>query len=280
MDVVSALAAGAAVALGSYMWFCEQFALKVREYEISFPNLPPAFDGYTILHLADLHLTKLGLLEKKLMCFISQREVDTCYVTGDATAQPRASDIFRRVCSVIPHKDPIYMVLGNSEHKPWLDTQMLIEALSFPGLNILINASCKLDKGGDSITLVGVDDPYSRHADIAKAFEGVDPNDFIVFLTHSPSVAPDGIQLGADLVLAGHTHGGQVRIPGVGVLWTHMRKNKRLNDGFYDSGAISKISKIDAGNSKLLVSRGVGTSRLHIRFNCPPEIIYITLRRG
>ena len=92
---------GAAVAgLGAYL-FTEPFMIRVRELELSFPNLPPAFDGYTILHLSDLHITKHGLLEKKTMALISGRQVDVCFITGDVTVQPRASDTFRRVCSAI-----------------------------------------------------------------------------------------------------------------------------------------------------------------------------------
>ena len=247
--------------------FTEQFRLRVREIELEFPNLPPAFDGYTILHLSDLHITQLGLLERRLMELISAREVDTCLITGDVTSEPRASDIFRRVCSAIKHKDPIFTALGNSEHKPWLDTRMITEALSFEGNQILINSSAILRRGDDQITLVGVDDAYTDHADVDAAFAGVDPKGFIIFLTHCPSQAPKGIEKGADLILAGHTHGGQVRFPFIGMLWTHMRSNKNLNDGLYHLP------------QPLFVNRGVGTSKLHIRFLCPPEIAYITLRR-
>lgn len=272
--------AGTAVGLGAYAMLYEQFALRVKELEISFPNLPRAFDGYTLLHLSDLHLTKLGLLEKRTMDIISKREVDGCIVTGDVTAEPRASDIFRRICSVIPHRDPILMVLGNSEHKPWLDSDMLAQALTFDGLQLLTNSSTTLTRGDDSIAVVGVDDAYSRRSDLEAAFSGVDPSRFVLFLSHSPCVTPDAIERGADLILSGHTHGGQVRIPGLGMVWTHMRLNQGLNDGLYDPKMIGHITGKDAGHSVLFVNRGVGSSRLHIRFLCPPEIVYITLRRS
>lgn len=270
----------AAAGLGAYAILYEQFALQTRELELTFPNLPPAFDGYTILHLSDLHLTKLGLLEKRTMEVISKREVDGCLITGDVTAEPRASDIFRRICSVIPHRDPITMVLGNSEHKPWLDSSLLIEALSFKGLQMLNNRSVTLSRGNERITIAGVDDPFSHRSDLDAAFAGVDPDDFIIFLTHCPSTTPEAVSRGADLILSGHTHGGQVRLPVLGIVWTHMRRNKKLNNGLYDPQAIKRLTGVDAGNSVLFVNRGIGTSRLHIRFLCPPEIVYITLRRG
>lgn len=269
-----------AAGLIAYMMLHEQFNIQVRELELTFPNLPPAFDGYTLLHLSDLHLTKLGLLEKRTMELIGSREVDGCVVTGDVTANPRASDIFRRVCSAIRHRDPILMILGNSEHKPWLDTDTLVQALSFDGLHMLVNSSTTVARGEQSISVVGIDDPYSRRDAIDQAFSGVDPDSFVLFLTHTACVVPRAIELGADLILAGHTHGGQVRLPGIGILWTHMRANKKLNDGLFLPADLKPLIGIDPGASVLFVNRGIGTSRFHIRFLCPPEIVYITLRRS
>ena len=263
-----------------YMMLIEQFNIQVRELELYFPNLPEAFDGYTILHLSDLHIIKRGLLEERTMKLIGSHGVDTCFITGDVTATPRASDTFRRICSAIKHSDPIFTVLGNSEHKPWVNTEILVDALSFDGQKMLINSSTHISRGNDKITLVGVDDPYSRRHDIDVAFKDVDPNDFIIFLTHCPSTTPQGIERGADLILAGHTHGGQVRFPYVRQFWTHMRANRALNDGLYTPQDLSRIAKKDVGQSTLFVNRGVGTSRIHVRFLCPPEIVWITLRRS
>ena len=280
MDTAAIIAAAGAAVLGGYSTCVEPFRIQLKELEFTFPNLPAAFDGYTILHICDFHLTKMGLLEKRAMQLIGSREVDTCIITGDVTRHPRASDIFRRVCSVIKRRDPIYMVLGNSERKPWLDPGTVVEALSFDGLEMLINSSTTLQRGRDRITLTGVDDPFSRRDDIESAFRCVDPHDFIVFLTHSPSVTPQAIEHGADLILSGHTHGGQVRLPFLRAFWTHMRANKALNDGLYPPEALEKILKKNAGHTVLFVNRGIGMSRLHVRFLCPPEVAFITLRRA
>ncbi len=281
---------GLAIAAGAYATLVEQFRIQVRRIDLAFTNLPPAFDGCTILHLSDLHLTKLGLLERRLMELVSQSEVDMCFITGDITQKPSASDVLRRICSAIRGPDTIYAVLGNSEHKPWLETQDLVGALSFDGMRLLVNSSDVVRRGDDSITLVGVDDAYSRHADVRAAFRGVDPGAFIIFLTHCPSLAPQGIERGADLVLAGHTHGGQIRLPFLGPIWTHMRSNRSLNDGLYrfaPGGRVPRLGRsgdpetpAERSGPVLFVNRGIGTSNLRMRFLCPPEIAYVTLHRS
>lgn len=278
--LTAAVGAAAVGAIGGYMTLIEQFNIQTKELELYFPNLPKAFDGYRILHISDLHMTKHGLLEEKTINLIKSRKVDMCVVTGDVTTSPRASDTFRRICSSINHTDPIFTVLGNSEHKPWVDTKILIDALSFEGEKLLINSSSVIQRSSESIYIVGVDDPYSHRDNLQVAFEGVDPNSFIIFLTHCPSSTPQAIEHGADLILAGHTHGGQVRFPFTNRFWTHMRKNKRLNNGLYNSEDLSRIIKSKVEHSILFVNRGIGTSRIHIRFLCPPEIVWITLKRS
>ncbi len=148
--------------LGAYMLLYEQFNIQVRELELAFRTCRPR-------STATPYCTSPTFTSPSSACSKSARwrssraaRCDGCVVTGDVTAEPRASDIFRRVCSVIKHRDPILMVLGNSEHKPWLDTDTLTQALTFDGLQMLINSSTTLTRGGDSISVVGVDDPYSR----------------------------------------------------------------------------------------------------------------------
>lgn len=272
---------GAASACVAYGVIFEQFNLKLRILQLDFANLPPAFDGYAILHLSDLHLTKFGLLESRLVKLLSDLEADLCVITGDITQTPDAAEAFRRICSSIRRREPtIYAVLGNSEHKPWTDTDLIVKAFSRENVQFLINSSQVVSCGSDRVVLVGVDDAYNCLDDVDLAFSGVDPDEFVIFLTHCPSTTPKAIDRGADLILAGHTHGGQVRLPFVGVLWTHMRANKQLNDGLYGPHRLAQILGRDCGNSVLFVNRGVGTSKIHVRFLCPPEIAYIRLRRS
>jgi len=281
VNTIAAVIGGAAAAcLGGYMLLVEPFKIQLRKIDLSFPDLPFAFDGFTILHLSDFHVNKMGLLEKRLVDLISSLHTDVCVITGDVTVNPRAAAVFHQICARINADDPLYLVLGNSEHKPWVDTQEMVSALEHERIHMLINSSHAVKRGGQEIAVVGVDDPYSRMDDLKTAFDGVDPNAFILMLTHSPSVTPDAIRRGADLILSGHTHGGQVRFPGLDVLFTHMRANKALSDGLYTPDQLSSTLGFDAGGSALFVNRGIGTSRLHIRLLCPPEIAVITLRKA
>ena len=109
-----------------YAWLIEPNKIQVKEFDVAFPNFPAEFDGYSILHLTDLHINAYGRAEKRLASLISSREVDACLITGDVTINPRATDSFRRLCSSIVSHEPIFLVLGNSEHKPWLDTPTLV----------------------------------------------------------------------------------------------------------------------------------------------------------
>lgn len=266
-------------ALGIYMHI-ESYLIHVKRINLHFKNLPTEFDGFKILHLSDLHIRKYGLLEKKTRSIISAEPADICFTTGDIASKAKGYDIFRELCASIPNKPPFYTVLGNTEHKPWSDSGGIKSNLQTECFRQLDNESTVLIRDTAAISVVGVDDAYSRHCDVNKAYSDSSPNDFTIFLTHCPSATSDAIKHRADLILAGHTHGGQVRFPGIPFFWTHMRKNKRLNDGLYDSIKLSSILGMKIDESQLYVNRGVGTSRIHIRLFCKPEITYITLYRS
>ncbi len=267
-----------AAALGAYMFLAEPYSIDVRELTFEYPNLPPAFDGYTILHFSDTHIRKLGTLERRLIDIISSREVDSCFVTGDVTAHHHAPWVFKEICSHIRYRDKLAFILGNSEHKPWVDSPRMARDLTFEGITLLNNANMTIERGGEKIRVCGVDDPYELRHDLDKAFEGTSPEDFIIFLTHCPSITPDIIKRGGDLILAGHTHGGQIRLPFFGPMWTHMLRNSFLNDGVYDSERLTKLLGFDAGGANLFVTRGIGTSKVHVRFACKPDLAFITLK--
>ena len=236
------IATASAAALGAYMFLAEPYRIYVREFEFRYSNLPAEFDGYRILHVSDMHIRKFGTLEKRLCDIISSREVDACFFTGDVTAHHKAAWVFEEICSRLRCRDKAAFILGNSEHKPWVDSAKMAADLTFDGITLLNNANMTVERGGAKIVVAGVDDPYEYRHDIDKALEGVSPEDFIIFLTHCPSITQEVIERGADLVLAGHTHGGQIRLPFFGPMWTHMRRNSFLNDDVhYDSERLTML---------------------------------------
>ncbi|MFQ3548544.1 MAG: metallophosphoesterase [Armatimonadota bacterium] len=269
------------IALGSWSAAYEPYNIEIKEYEFKFKNLPQKFHNCKILHMSDIHIRKFGLLEKRLINLISKKEVDYCFITGDISKTTKSACVFHKLCDSIKCSYPIYCTLGNSEHKANVDSKKIADMLSNEKISFLINEKTELFKEQDKIIVVGVDDAYSRHDDIEKGFSSVDPNDFIIYLTHCPSTAPEAIKKGANLILSGHTHGGQVRFPIIGLIWSHMRKYKYLNDGIYDTKYLrKKLKDNQISDSILYVNRGIGTSRLHIRFLCKPEIAYITLKKA
>lgn len=268
--------AGMACALGSYMLY-EPYRVTVTRHNLHFSNLPKELDGFTILHLSDLHTTKYGLLEKRAESIISSLCYDICVITGDLSTSPVALPHIRRMLGSARQECPVYVVLGNSEYKPWADTGVIVHACEKQGFVVLVNSSTEVKGNGSSFVLVGLDDAYSGLHDVSAAFSAVTKGAFVVALSHCPSVVDEIIKQGASLVLSGHTHGGQLKIPGFGVLWSHMRHNRKLNEGYYSPDILSSLLKFEAGESKLFVSRGLGTSRVHMRLNCRPEIALLTL---
>jgi predicted MPP superfamily phosphohydrolase len=271
--------AGIAGALGIYSFY-EPFRIVLTHLDLPFRNLPKGLDGFTILHLSDLHTSKYGLLEKRAESIISSLSYDMCVITGDLATTPKVLGYIRRMLGSLNHAPNIYVVPGNSEYKPWADTSDILQACEEQGFSVLANSDIRILHNSSSFVLVGLDDAYSKMHDVTKAFNGVDSNAFIIALSHCPSIVDDLINHGASLVLSGHTHGGQVRIPGIGVLWSHMRRNKKLNDGYYPPERLSKYLGFNVGESKLFVNRGLGTSRIHLRLNCMPEIALLRLCAG
>ena len=128
--------------------------------------------------------------------------------------------------------------------------------------------------------IAGVDDPFRKHADLPKALQGVQPEDFVVLLAHAPNIAAQAVDLGVDLVLSGHTHGGQFKLPLLPAPYPHTGRGPRLEQGLYARERLSRRIGMDADHTQIYVSRGLGASYIPARLFCRPELPIITLRRG
>jgi predicted MPP superfamily phosphohydrolase len=237
----------------------------VRCYEITSPRIDPAHDGVTVAHLTDLHVKgqRSTRATRQAVEFLNEIKPDVVALTGDYVrysdeALPHLAEVLDEL--VVPK----YATLGNHDH--WLDGDRVADALREGGCQVLSNEHRSVDVRGAPLHLVGIDDALTHHADPEAAFSEVPRSGGTrVVLSHIPEVA-DGIgDRGGALVLSGHTHGGQIKIPGV-TIRIFRRMGTRYLSGFFR-----------IGGQMLYVSHGLGAS-VPIRILAPAEIAVFKLR--
>jgi predicted MPP superfamily phosphohydrolase len=243
-------------------------AVQVQEHSLHFENLPPAFDGFRVLFLTDLHLDGLEPLTDVLIERVRDVEADLCLIGGDIRMEvygPMAPSVrlLKRLVSHVRTRHGVYGVLGNH------DCIEMLPEFEEAGVTMLVNDSQELKQDGQSLWLVGVDDPhfYKCH-DLERAFRGTPQGGFKLFLAHSPEAYREAAAYGAHMYLCGHTHGGQICLPGIGPLFTHSSAPR-----FTAAGQWSYRGMVG------YTCRGAGASGVPLRFNCPGEIPLIILRR-
>ncbi len=267
------------LALGviAYAWAVEPILIKVNRREIEIPNLPSTLAGLKICHLSDLHVAGLGRIERALQRVLRHIEADICVITGDIVATMEGIPALGSLLEGFSPKYGIFGVLGNGEHDATMPGVETAEYLRRLGIQVLVNQSAVVSINGSKVQIIGVDDPFLGLDDIEKAFANLEENGLRILLAHSPDVIMNLKEGNVDLILAGHTHGGQIRLPILGVLWTHCRYNLHITSGYLEPDVISsKVGRnIDA---RMYVSRGVSGSGIRARFMCRPEVAIHTLK--
>lgn len=251
-----------------YGW-CRTQALDVRvEREtLWLPRLPQAFEGYRILHISDTHFDMApGLCERVLAC-LKGLDYDCCVFTGDYRGDTwgpweAAVEETRRLLAHL--RQPVYGVLGNH------DFLEMVPPLEAAGLRLLLNEHVVLERDGAKLYLAGVDDPHFYETDrLEQALSGVPMHAPKILLSHTAELYRRALACGVDLVLCGHTHAGQLCLPG-GVIVLHNAKHpRRMNRGFW------RYQKLQG-----YTSPGAGCSLLPVRLFSPPAITLLTLLRG
>ncbi|MBP3667141.1 MAG: metallophosphoesterase [Clostridia bacterium] len=252
----------------------------LTEVSISAEGLPEAFEGFRIVQISDLHDAKLGQDHARILALIRKASPDAIFLTGDMIdGHEERTDIaltvsFAEQAAAIA---PCYYVTGNHEGRIPPETYAELEtALTSLGVTVLHGEAVTLTRGGDTVTVAGIDSPAFGHAsaeagDDAPALAELCGEGFTILLAHHPEYAADYAEAGADLVFSGHVHGGQFRLPFVGGVYGP-------GQGFfpaYDSGLYAIPSA--EGETLLYVSRGLGNSGIPIRFANRPEVILAVL---
>ena len=273
------LAVVAIVLLALIIWTAwGNAALELNTYTISSDRLPEAFDGYRIAHVSDLHNTEMGKDNEKLLTILREADPDIIAITGDVI-DSRNTDIdmalqFTKAAMEIA---PCYYVTGNHEARV-SEYDELKAGLIEQGVVVLEDATTEISLDGDTIILVGVNDPSYQtdylFGDSQTVMNGklqeitAAENEFTILLSHRPELFEIYADNNMDLILSGHAHGGQFRLPFVGGL---VAPNQGLFPK-YDAGLYTEE------NTNMIVSRGIGNSILPFRFNNRPEVILIDLQ--
>lgn len=271
---------GALGALG-YAVGVEPYAIETVRLEMRVPRLPRAFDGYTIYQISDLHTRQMGRRERLLRAMLEALPpADLVAVTGDLVHTPRGTEPFLELAGAFRARDGVFAVFGNSEHKNGVRPHALARTLNEHGIKTLLNAHTVLSRGGAQIALAGVDDPVSNLDRMPAALAGVAEDRCTLLLMHSPDGIAEAALRGVDVVLSGHTHGGQISLPFIGAPYTHSLLGRRMSSGYYAGRKLRRVIGIRPGRTQLYVTRGLGVSGLALRFLTRPELTILTLRPG
>src|SRR5437763_3993698 len=215
-----------AAALGLHSIFLAPRGLKINYRDVMLPRLPRAFDGYTILHLSDLHLGSLAPGAEQVLR-AARLKADLVVVTGDLVEHVDYGDVCARLLGLSHGRDGIVCIPGNHDNKAIRragGSTELWDALQRHGIRVLINEAFWIERAGERLWIVGVDDPHEHRHDVAKAYAHVPADEAVILLAHSPDIAPSLHPGLADLVMTGHCHGGQIRTPW-GPLFTRTRRH-------------------------------------------------------
>jgi predicted MPP superfamily phosphohydrolase len=241
--------------------------IQIRHHDVVLHELPASFDGFTILQISDPHADINEGTMDRLIELLPTIAYDVCVLTGDYRGKTygpfdAALDVMARVCAEL--RAPVYGVLGNH------DTIRMVPGLEEMGVRMLLNEAEALVRGGERVHLVGIDDAhYYRVDNIEKAVGQVPSAELAILLSHTPEIYRQAAHAGFKLLLSGHTHGGQICLPGAIPITLDSVLPRRMGAGAWKYHDMIGYTSV-----------GVGASILPVRINCPPEITLHRLRCG
>ena len=240
--------------------------VEVRENVVRSSRIPPKFDGFTILQISDLHADMNEGAMLYLTKILPKLAFDICVLTGDYRGKTFGpfDQALDGMAQVRPHlKGPVYAVLGNH------DTIRMVPGLERMGTRMLLNEAEAIVRQDEQIYIAGIDDAhYYRVDNIEKAASEVPDGEFSILLSHTPEIYRQAAHADFDLLLSGHTHGGQICLPGSIPITLDSVLPRRLGSGawsYYDMAGYTSV--------------GLGSCIVPVRFNCPPEVTLHRLQR-
>ena len=259
-----------AILIETGLFFCFQTTVPaVTVQEIKDGELARALSGTRVALVSDLHMKGSGMPRRQLEGPIARINPDIVFVAGDLVAGNKGITACVELLGRIARDRRVIAILGNNDHSYGnrrMDTEGLVRGLETVGVTVLVNESVKLETGASRgegcVYVAGVDDNFLMYDDLFKARENIPSEHPMILLAHAPQIVEKVETEGINLVLSGHTHGGQIVLPFLGALYTNpvYRSRKKFVAGLYDEG------------TKVYVSRGIGTSGVPLRFMCRPEI--------
>ena len=252
-------------------------ALELNSYSIASNSLPKEFDGFRIAQVSDLHNAEMGKDNEKLISMLVDAEPDIIVITGDMIDSRNTNvDVALDFAEQAVKIAPCYYVTGNHEARVDEYSGLKVGLIEL-GVTVLEDAKTQIVLSGESITLVGVDDPSFQTDYLfgddetvmnSKLDEVISEEDgYVILLSHRPELFDTYVENKVDLIFSGHAHGGQFRIPFIGGV---VAPNQGVFPK-YDAGIYSE------GDTNMVVSRGVGNSIIPFRINNRPEVILIEL---
>ena len=241
--------------------------VELKRNDVRLGTWPPQFDGYTILHLSDLHVDMNEGAMRRIGELIADLDYDLAVMTGDFRGQtygPFAATLAGLAALRPRIKSPVYGVLGNH------DTIRMVPGMEAIGIRMLLNEAEPILRGGARIHLAGIDDAhYFRVDNIEKAAEAIPHDECAILLSHTPEIYRQAAHAGFALLLAGHTHGGQICLPGSIPITLDSALPRSLGRGAWRYRDMVGYTSV-----------GAGSSIVAVRINCPPEITLHRLVRA
>lgn len=253
--------------------------LEIYKYNVKSEDIPSEFDNFRIVQISDLHNAEFGENNEKLLLMLKQADADIIAITGDMIDSRNTDiDVAISFAQKAVNIAPVYYVNGNHESRVSGEYEKLKQGLTDAGVTILENSSADITIGDETISLIGINDPTLRmelvddtmEQNIAHQLVSVIPDNdnYKVLLAHRPEYF-DVYAGNVDLVLSGHAHGGQFRIPFIGGL---VAPGQGFFPEYYEGSHIKE-------NTEMIVSRGIGNSIIPFRINNKPEIIVAELTK-